>query len=529
MKIVQSFWSHGSSLLTGHFGWHHAQYHLMGWALSCLRLKEYYDDVHLYTDSAGHKILIDYLGLPYKEVHISFNELHYHHALFALPKILTYAAQTEPFLHVDGDVFIWKKFDQHLEAAPLVAQNAETGTGYYQGMMNKIKEELHYLPTPLKRVLESQTIAAYNAGVIGGNDILFFKNYTQQALELINNNYAPPAPHPPSPNFNILFEQILFHTIAANENKQVTCLFNDVFDDNGYSVKNMGDFAGIPHTTSYIHLIGPHKKNKETCDLMSRMLFKYYPEYFFKIISLFKECHVRFHKYIQPLFKPATPLNGKERKHKKAQPVYYRTRSLLALAENSGQPNLQKTMAKLVSHSNSRLIQEIFLYEKHVAGLLRKWNKLSGEYLYAFETAFINNTSFFQLPEVSQLECLIQKNPHAAIIETPFDWTTDLKALYKRNLEITVEAPVTVTIACVPTLFFNGRAEVVIDDLCYNILALLHTPVPFKQLLNELEVCFTKEDVINNRRSYYDLILLKLRHLYYSRLVLPGVAVLNSN
>lgn len=40
----------------------------MSWALSCLSLRENYDDVAFYTDSNGYKVLIKLLKLPYTDV-----------------------------------------------------------------------------------------------------------------------------------------------------------------------------------------------------------------------------------------------------------------------------------------------------------------------------------------------------------------------------------------------------------------------------------------------------------------------------
>jgi hypothetical protein len=47
MRIVQTFWSGGKSLLQDGFGWLHPEYNLMSWALSCLSLREHYDEVAL--------------------------------------------------------------------------------------------------------------------------------------------------------------------------------------------------------------------------------------------------------------------------------------------------------------------------------------------------------------------------------------------------------------------------------------------------------------------------------------------------
>ena len=58
MRIVQTFWTAGQDPLKHAFGWLHPEYNLMSWALSCLSLREHYDEVALYTDSEGKRILI---------------------------------------------------------------------------------------------------------------------------------------------------------------------------------------------------------------------------------------------------------------------------------------------------------------------------------------------------------------------------------------------------------------------------------------------------------------------------------------
>lgn len=45
MKIIQTFWTAGQDPLKHSFGWTHPEYNLMSWALSCLSLREHYDEV----------------------------------------------------------------------------------------------------------------------------------------------------------------------------------------------------------------------------------------------------------------------------------------------------------------------------------------------------------------------------------------------------------------------------------------------------------------------------------------------------
>lgn len=57
-------------------------------------------------------------------------------------KYLAYSNQKEPFIHIDGDVFIWKPFSKEIETADLIAQNKEVGTKYYGCMMNDLASKL---------------------------------------------------------------------------------------------------------------------------------------------------------------------------------------------------------------------------------------------------------------------------------------------------------------------------------------------------------------------------------------------------
>ena len=73
MKVFQTFWSGNKNPLTNSWGWLNPESNIMSWALSCMFLKEHYNEVVLYTDSAvckkyvvpmvfvdGHKLPEDY-------------------------------------------------------------------------------------------------------------------------------------------------------------------------------------------------------------------------------------------------------------------------------------------------------------------------------------------------------------------------------------------------------------------------------------------------------------------------------------
>ena len=113
MKIIQSFWTGNKNSLTDSYGWLLPIFNYLSWIISCNQLRRYYDDVTLVTDSQGYDVLINKLHLPYTDVIVSLDCLnHYNPNLWALAKIKAYQSIKEPFIHVDGDVFIWTKIDK---------------------------------------------------------------------------------------------------------------------------------------------------------------------------------------------------------------------------------------------------------------------------------------------------------------------------------------------------------------------------------------------------------------------------------
>jgi hypothetical protein len=103
--------------------------------------------------------------------------------------------------------------------------------------------------------------------------------------------------------------------------------------------KDITDFTAISHRLNYPHLIGPYKQDKETCEIMSRILFQQYPEYFLKIIALFKKQHTYFETKIAILFPNILANNIKNDKNSRAIKLqhYVRTQQAIALQKDNEQ------------------------------------------------------------------------------------------------------------------------------------------------------------------------------------------------
>jgi hypothetical protein len=297
MKIIQSYWTKPNfrppQILEGpkhRAEWLHQKYLLMSWALSCLQLRTFYHEVELITDDIGKSILIDQLDLPYTNVDTTLNDLdNISPDMWAYGKIMAYRIQTTPFIHIDGDVYIWEKLPQRLEAADLIAQHFETALPCYETFMEKARQQQYYLSESiLKNIHLGQPYHAYNAGILGGNNLNFFRAYTSEAIRLLENNQLNLTAEN-SGMFNLIFEQHLFYCMSRDMNLPVECYTYLDRPAIHREFKSICQFRGAPETGKFIHLFGGDtKQNLDICEELSNKLKKYHPEYYTKITRLFQ-------------------------------------------------------------------------------------------------------------------------------------------------------------------------------------------------------------------------------------------------
>ena len=292
MKYVHTFWiDEGKEPLEASFGWCSARYHLMSWALSCLQLHRFYDNVELITDRKGKELLIDQMKLPYKKVRIELDDLDFVEisGLWVMKKIYSYTLHEEPFLNVDGDVFIFEPFPDNLLSGQLIAQNIEQDFDYYKELVGLVGNTFPFVPKPIKKqITEGLEIQASNAGILGGNDYGFFKDYYQVVEKFISENHAQIAGLSPSQmvNFNAVVEQYIFYCLSNHKRLEVNYLLDTVYDPSFF--ESFANFHHLPFKIPFMHALGDYKKNGWVCDQLANRLRMDYPEYYYRIIEFFE-------------------------------------------------------------------------------------------------------------------------------------------------------------------------------------------------------------------------------------------------
>lgn len=281
MKIIHSFWSKpirikdiSDGIYRDKAGWFNKQYFYMSWALSCLKFRDIYGNIELVTDDYG-KELCDVLELPYYKVTTDLNDIeHYSHHLWAIGKLYTYSLQKEPFLHVDSDVFVWKRFSDKLLKSDIIAQNIEVINHASNEYYLELEQYLEYVPECIRTFRkEKENIIMANFGIFGGNNIDFIREYVDIAFDFVNKNLNGLEKLPKRKGwFNMIFEQYLFYCLTVERNKTIATLF----EHESFMFNGLLDFFKVPNDITYTHVLGSYKKFETICnDVSNRLLYEY--------------------------------------------------------------------------------------------------------------------------------------------------------------------------------------------------------------------------------------------------------------
>lgn len=271
MRAVWSFWSEpyragrGSRWLSDY----HAR---LAWGLSFALARRHFSETVLVTDDDGAELLTNRLQLSFDSVSLELNALRNRDPdWWALGKLYAYRLQTEPFVHIDADVFLWKPLPTKLITAPLFAQSPEVfdpeQAGWYP--LRAVEHTFvggGWLPAEWK-AYSAQTgpLCAACCGIVGGTDVALLREYAELGIRVVEapENAAGWATWADKGYCNVLAEQFLLNAVAAARGVPISYLFTsdaEAYDD------ARAEAAG------YTHLIGGAKRNAELmADLAARV------------------------------------------------------------------------------------------------------------------------------------------------------------------------------------------------------------------------------------------------------------------
>lgn len=370
-------------------------------------------------------MLVDRLKLPYKEVHVVYDDLAVlpHH--WAIAKIKTYTLQEEPFIHVDGDIYIPNALSDNILKAALVAQNREIGTKYYRRMVDRMLSfGTIKLPRYIEQGLEEESISSYNMGIFGGNDVDFIHEYCDEAMRFVRDNDINNASLPHSRVVcNIFFEQIILAAFADLKKREVASVLGRDVKDEGYSGFEFCDLAYYEQR-AFFHLLGGHKRNPYNCDMLGKTLLRLYPEYYRRIVEMFPERNIRLGK------------------------------------------------RESIPHAAISIERCIALYEDFRGGLENEWRDMPVSNLMDLERQTAQFVHFNMASDEQRKELRLAVHPEMRALDIPETWPPQAAEIIKRRLGCDPKLPLA-ALAFIPVLLGGGMKEVPLTKLHCRIIAFL--------------------------------------------------------
>lgn len=287
MNAVWSFWTK-PYFAERRLSWHRELHHWLAWGLSVHAARQHYPHTQLVTDAAGARILIDELQLPFESVSTSLDAIKDEDPnWWALGKIEAYRLQKSAFLHIDTDVFLWKRLVAELETADLIAQNPEQielDGGYYCPTEFERSigwPERGWLPPEWTWYRQSKIPPrAECCGIFGGGQIDFINYFAETALHIVRHPANRPGWRELPGKHMLLIEQYLLTAMIEYHRRRKKPPFR--ISDIRYIFPTIEDAFVSERATvaGFTHLAAGAKKNARIARDLERRVERDLPEHY---------------------------------------------------------------------------------------------------------------------------------------------------------------------------------------------------------------------------------------------------------
>jgi hypothetical protein len=284
MRAVWSFWSKPVREEKA-LGWRSELYHLLSWVLSTQTARQHFPQTALHTDDEGAELLVGALGLDFDLVCTDLNILDdYDPEWWAIGKVYTYLLQTEPFVHIDSDVFLWKPLPRRMEQAPLLGQNPEYfdagGSWYYLQKFDLLRQLDGWIPEEVEWYMTTfSRQRAICCGIFGGNRLDFIQYYAKRAIDLLTHPCNQPV-WTLLGGDNILIEQYTLSACLEYHRAAESSPYSDIFIDCLFGSSDEAFKSANAARCGYTHLIGGAKRSAFACDRLAERVARDYPAYY---------------------------------------------------------------------------------------------------------------------------------------------------------------------------------------------------------------------------------------------------------
>jgi hypothetical protein len=290
-RAVWSFWSAPFEAYQ-HAVWISGRHHLFSWVLSFELARQYFSETVLITDDRGKALLVDVLRLPFGAVDTSLNALAGHDPCWwALGKLYAYASQSQPFIHIDSDVYLWRALPDEIIAAPIFAQNPECfqfSQGWYRPdrWEAALKMVRGWAPPEWTWYVRRRGSEAACCGVLGGNDTAFISYYARNAIRIVEHprNQLAWQHLRSAADDNVLAEQYFLSACLYYHAGNPRSQFKGI--EMRYLFESM-DAASSPaesERVGFTHLIAGSKRDPRLAERLESRVRQDYPEAYERVL-----------------------------------------------------------------------------------------------------------------------------------------------------------------------------------------------------------------------------------------------------
>lgn len=247
-------------------------------SLSVLCAKRNLMHTILYSDEKSAEALYSN-GVYFDQYNHSLADKNIPGEWWTMGKIETYGMQTHPFLHIDGDAFLFDRVQEN----QVICQGLDFKLNYYQECVSRCKEAGCKFPDYFEDFIQIDDYSeiCYNTGVFGGSNVKATYDYAQSALKFVKDNNGAWEKLKNVKNESSLFaiqeicvmvEQLFMTAYMRSINQKVTCI-----------VPDGANF--IKSDYSYIHLAGGFKKQPVFIGLMHEKMRSVFPGEYQRILE----------------------------------------------------------------------------------------------------------------------------------------------------------------------------------------------------------------------------------------------------
>lgn len=245
--------------------------------MSVMQSKKFFDKIIIVTDKIGSEIFKS-LELPidilYDDLDDKINEKYKN--FWAISKLFAHTYQTEPYVHLDLDLYLWKKlpnifYAKNIDLIYLYPEKYVSLDLYSQGIYDYIKYGKKGIITDLDKFLieyNNRNNVALNCAILGGRNVSFIKEYAENIL-----NYLKIYPDDTKHHFGspVFLEQYCLG-VKVLQKKLKTVSFADIYGNR--------DFNQTDYLTHFISFV---KRMEEKELQLQSWIDELYPEYKNKI------------------------------------------------------------------------------------------------------------------------------------------------------------------------------------------------------------------------------------------------------